>query len=212
MPATRTLTSERETAILDAAQRRFGRFGISKVTMEEIAADVGLGKASLYYYFPTKHDVFRAVLEREEKEYLVALRAIVKQGTNPTEKLKRFAAQRLELFGTLLNLAQFKTDSWTAMRPAFQRLFQAMEQEEHRALTAILKAGIECGDFAIASPGSVATLLLHLLHGLRLRVIQNSQTPSESALNYAELGREVETLVDLLLVGIQNKKRPSHHS
>jgi TetR/AcrR family transcriptional regulator len=212
MTPPRTLTTERETAILDAAQKRFARFGISKVTMEEIASDVGLGKASLYYYFPTKQDVFRAVLEREEKEYLAALRGIMMQEIEHAEKLKLFVRQRLELFATFLNLAQFKADSWTAMRPAFQVLFRTMEMEEHRFLTGILKEGAKRREFSIAEPGHVATLLLHLLHGLRLRVIQNSETPTESSANYAELGREIGQLLDILLTGIMTKKRTTHPS
>jgi len=34
----------------------FRRFGLAKVTMDEIAADLGISKAALYYYFPAKED------------------------------------------------------------------------------------------------------------------------------------------------------------
>ena len=37
-------------AILNAAQRMFGQYGLTKTTMTEIATEVGMGKASLYYY------------------------------------------------------------------------------------------------------------------------------------------------------------------
>ena len=40
-------------AILNAAQRMFGQYGLTKTTMTDIAKEVGMGKASLYYYFPT---------------------------------------------------------------------------------------------------------------------------------------------------------------
>jgi TetR/AcrR family transcriptional regulator len=206
MATQRKSTVVRESAILDAAQKRFARFGISKVTMEEIAADVGLGKASLYYYFPTKEGVFRAVLEREEREYIASLRDILKQEIDPATKVKLFARQRLDLFRTFLNLGQFKADSWTAMRPAFQELFHAMDKEELHFLTSLLKEGTAQGTFTIHEPRRVATLLLHVLHGLRLRVVQNSQTPDESATNYAELGEEIEQLIELLFSGLMSKK------
>jgi AcrR family transcriptional regulator len=64
------LGHEKEHLILDAAQNRFARFGFSKVTMDEIAEDVGMAKASLYYYYPSKEDVFRAVLRREQEQFL----------------------------------------------------------------------------------------------------------------------------------------------
>lgn len=53
-------TKEKEQAILKAARERFAQFGFNKSTMDEIASDVELGKASLYYYFPAKEDLFRA--------------------------------------------------------------------------------------------------------------------------------------------------------
>ena len=49
--------------ILSASQKRFGRYGLSKTTMNEIAADVNMSKASLYYYFKNKEDIFKAVLD-----------------------------------------------------------------------------------------------------------------------------------------------------
>jgi TetR/AcrR family transcriptional repressor of mexJK operon len=198
----RERSAERERAILDAAQRRFAQFGISKVTMEEIAADVGLGKASVYYYFPTKVDIFRAVLEREERDYLASLGAIMKLDIEPAKKLKLFARQRLELFRSFLNLGQFKADSWTAMKPAFQELFHAMEKEELRFLTRLLKEGVRKGVFSLEEPRRVAQLLLHVLHGLRLRVIRNSTTPGELTANYEELGQEIERLFELLFAGL----------
>ena len=59
------LTRDKEEVILRSAQRRFASFGYSKVTMDEIAEDIGMAKASLYYYFPTIHWVSALGLEPE---------------------------------------------------------------------------------------------------------------------------------------------------
>ena len=40
--------------ILDIALKRFSHFGINKTTMGEIADDIAVSKANLYYYFPDK--------------------------------------------------------------------------------------------------------------------------------------------------------------
>ncbi len=58
----------KEKIIIEAARNRFAHYGFSKVTMEEIALDVDMGKASLYYYFPTKEDLFRSVISQEINE------------------------------------------------------------------------------------------------------------------------------------------------
>jgi len=59
-------SNDKEELILNAAQRRFASYGYSKVTMDEIAEDVGMAKASLYYYFPTKEVIFRSIVLHEQ--------------------------------------------------------------------------------------------------------------------------------------------------
>ena len=209
MAGTRSTTRTRESAILDAAQQRFAHYGIGKVTMDEVAADVGLKKASLYYYVRTKEDLFRAVIEREEQGYLAALQDIIARDLSPEDKLRQFGAQRLELFGTLLNLAQFKAESWTAMIPAFKPLLLKVEGEEHKFVTGLLREGVERKEFQVRDPKRTATLLLHLLQGLRMRLMKNSPTPAAVAENYRELAQEVDQVFDLILWGIL--PRTSHH-
>jgi len=60
-------TRDKEELILQAAQHRFAAYGLSKVTMDEIAEDVGMAKASLYYCFPTKETIFRSVVQHEQE-------------------------------------------------------------------------------------------------------------------------------------------------
>ncbi|MBB2204494.1 TetR/AcrR family transcriptional regulator [Gluconacetobacter takamatsuzukensis] len=49
--------------ILRAAEREFGRDGYKGASMAAIAAAAGLPKANIHYYFGTKEDLYRAVLE-----------------------------------------------------------------------------------------------------------------------------------------------------
>ena len=72
---TEQLSTEKQAVILDAARKRFAYYGFSKVTMDEIAADIGMGKASLYYYFPTKEsDLLLLEVFEEFKEGPLHLR------------------------------------------------------------------------------------------------------------------------------------------
>ena len=52
------------TRILDAAQELFASAGYAGATTREIAARAGIGKRMLFYYFPSKDAVYRAVLVR----------------------------------------------------------------------------------------------------------------------------------------------------
>jgi len=49
--------------IRQAALRVFSQKGYAAATMDEIAAAVGLSKAGVYFYYPSKEDLFKAALE-----------------------------------------------------------------------------------------------------------------------------------------------------
>lgn len=54
----------REDAIIDAASRLLAEKGFDAMTLDEVAAEVGVAKASLYKHFPSKEDLAAAALVR----------------------------------------------------------------------------------------------------------------------------------------------------
>ncbi len=54
----------RRKRILDGALEVFHKNGIEGSTMDEIANEAGFGKATLYYYFSSKEEVFCAIMEK----------------------------------------------------------------------------------------------------------------------------------------------------
>lgn len=63
-PRWRRRSAERPAEIVDAALSEFAQRGFTAARMSDIAARAALSKAALYVYFPTKADLFRAVLLR----------------------------------------------------------------------------------------------------------------------------------------------------
>jgi AcrR family transcriptional regulator len=55
----------REARLLDAAARRFARFGFDKTSIDEIAHDAGVSKGAVYLHWPSKDLLFEATLIRE---------------------------------------------------------------------------------------------------------------------------------------------------
>lgn len=62
-PGAEDATSRTEQ-IADAALRRFARYGYKRSSMDDIAREAGLAKATLYLHFKGKDDVFRAMMRR----------------------------------------------------------------------------------------------------------------------------------------------------
>src|SRR5471030_836931 len=76
--------------ILDASYQRFMHYGYSKTTMNEIAGDLAMSKALLYYYFPDKSQLYIAVMRKLANDFINMLKERVGQST---DLLTAFKAQ-----------------------------------------------------------------------------------------------------------------------
>ncbi len=68
--------------IIAAAEKRFIKHGYGKTTLNEIARDLRMGKASLYHYFDTKDALYYATVSKQVTDYLNSLRELL----NSSEK------------------------------------------------------------------------------------------------------------------------------
>jgi TetR/AcrR family transcriptional regulator len=204
------MAAAKQDLILDAAQRRFAVYGLNKVTMDEIAGDIGMGKASLYYYFPTKEDLFRGVIQREQHVLLKSLNEIRAADISAGEKLRRYVDQRLRYFAVLVNLRFLNLHSWLSRRAVFRDLFESFAAEEQKVLTEILRAGKKSGEFEMRSPEATAAVVLHALQGLRLRAARMTEFSKNSSEVSHQVKREMRHLVELLVRGLNQTH--SHRS
>jgi len=76
--------------ILDSATDLFGRRGVDAVSLDAIAAEVGVAKQTLLYWFPSKDDLVRAVLISAAHELTVLIDAAVRAA--PDDPLDRIEA------------------------------------------------------------------------------------------------------------------------
>ena len=62
MPRIHRPTAQRREEILDAAHTLFTTKGFQPTTMEDILRIVGIAKGTLYYHFPSKEQILRALV------------------------------------------------------------------------------------------------------------------------------------------------------
>lgn len=67
LPAERA-PNERQTRILDAAERVFARAGFHAATMQDVAAEAGMSSGNLYRYFASKDAIIAAMAERDRQQ------------------------------------------------------------------------------------------------------------------------------------------------
>ena len=83
--------------ILDIATQLFTRFGFAKTSLDEIAAAAQIAKGTVYYYFPSKEDLFIASVEAKTREYFKMLRQHINATMGFEEKLTEFLSFPIKL-------------------------------------------------------------------------------------------------------------------
>ncbi|WP_111498464.1 TetR family transcriptional regulator [Marinobacter bohaiensis] len=81
--------------LLDAAEHVFYEKGVSRTSLNDIAQAAGVTRGAIYWHFKNKHDVFEAMMERQEMP-LEMLRAVVEDPDQP-DPLGRFRDFMLHL-------------------------------------------------------------------------------------------------------------------
>lgn len=79
--------SKTRERILDAAERIFAELDYSAARLEDVARAVGIRRASIIYYFPTKHDLYEAVQETAYSKMASFVRRRIDVGDSHSERL-----------------------------------------------------------------------------------------------------------------------------
>src|SRR5579863_5183653 len=157
-------------AILDAAEALAQTQGYNGFSYADIAAQLGVTKASLHYHFPSKAELGRALIERYRFLFGTALESIDRGAKEPHEKLQHYVGlynsvlsnERMCLCGMLA--AEYATLP-APMQASLKLFFDANE----RWLTAVLEDGLRAGTFQFRGPASErARVLLGALEGAML--------------------------------------------
>jgi TetR/AcrR family fatty acid metabolism transcriptional regulator len=105
----RTKTTSQADKMLAAAARLFGTQRFHEVRMDDIAAEAGVGKGTLYRYFRDKDELYLVLLRHMSTQFMERLRAEVARHDTSRRRLEALAAAVIEYFDEqphLLDLLQ----------------------------------------------------------------------------------------------------------
>lgn len=156
------------SVIIDAATSRFAHYGLSKTTMNEIAADIGMSKAALYYYFPDKERLFIAVVTKEFDQFESAVRSMIDRDSKAGFKLKRYVTIRNQFLEKLRNMAKVESANLTEMmNPVYNEMKNRLFNKEKQLVASIFAYGISNGEFRKVNINELADFFVSSLVGLR---------------------------------------------
>jgi AcrR family transcriptional regulator len=193
--------------ILEAARKRFAHFGLAKTTMTEIASDIGMSKASLYYYFPDKEHLFSAVVEREMNTFIERMEALLETAGPATDKVQQYVKDKLVSFQQMINLAKFASSDFDSLKPAFSKLHEEFLKRENKALEKILGLGVKQKEFVIDNLPLTAEVFVSVMRGLRTMIIKQRESYFLGDEDYATLQKYQEHFTKVFLKGISRTNK-----
>jgi AcrR family transcriptional regulator len=197
----------KQQEILEAAQKRFAVYGIEKTTMQDIADDLNMVKGSLYYYFPDKENLYKAVIEAEQTEFLRMVGIDLGNITDPSEALNRYLIARLSYFRKLVNLSRMRAESLSEYRPLIYESVAQFREKEIEVVQKILEKGNSTGEFAIKDTYETSGLFLDLLRGLRRAILDDKKFLTVDEDEYNILKTKALAFGEIFLNGLKVKKQ-----
>jgi TetR/AcrR family transcriptional repressor of mexJK operon len=203
MIATNEPQDIKKEKILEAAYQRFLHYGYSKTTMNEIAGDLSMSKALLYYYFPDKSQLYTAVMRRVADEYLNILKS--KQGTF-TDLRDAFEFQintQHEFLLSNYNFFDFFRLNEQNLPDMIWEIVGQVHQSERNLLVNAIKTEASKGKIKpVTNPDEVVDLLLDALHGVRVTSASFKKTMFPNREHLEEIRKKRLLLSDIFIKGL----------
>jgi len=161
--------------IIESATKRFAHFGIAKTTMTEIAKDLSLSKALLYYYFPDKISLFAAVIENIAKKMFAKIQQGLKEINNCDEAMLYLIDTRLAFAMKYYNLFDQSLNSLTEMPSELARVIQLVGDLEIKIIAEIFKKAVKNNEINVEDPVQTAEIFLNAMIGMRFCVLKDKK-------------------------------------
>jgi len=195
--------SEKINQIVNAAQKRFGAFGLMKTTMQEIALDLSISKGLLYYYFPDKEHLFKAVVEKEQNEFIKSFNNEIEKISDPEEMLKEYVNIRLSYFKSLINLNRLSFDASSSVNNVLGDIWIEFRKKEIEIVKKIFTKGADSKIFNIPSIDEITSLFVDLLKGLRFIEIHQKRIFYIDEDEYKTLATKSKYFTEIFINGLK---------
>ncbi|RPI98108.1 MAG: TetR/AcrR family transcriptional regulator [Candidatus Aminicenantes bacterium] len=184
--------------ILDAVDGLLAKFGYKKMTMEDVAKQVGIGKGTIYLHFPSKEELVLSHIDHIAETVIRKLEEQAGSSDSVDRRLRRMLVLRvLHRFDSVVHYSQSLGDLLSSVRAALLVRRQAYFEKEAAVFEGVLREGNRIGTLDCPDPRTTALVL-----------IQSTNSLLPFNLSAAELGRreeledQVGRIADLLIKGL----------
>lgn len=150
-------------AILEAARRRFLRFGARKTTMDEVAREAGTSRTTLYAHFRNKEELYATLLQQDAEAFIAKASAVLEARARAGSKIRRIVEITRSTYARnhVMRLALAR-DEEMSLAPVAQAFSRDQERRIVELLRRVLEQGVAEGSLRPIDTERVAYLMFHL--------------------------------------------------
>lgn len=194
--------ARRELEILEAATSFFAEHGFANADMQELADELGIGKGTIYRYFPSKEALFFATVDNGMT--LLHEHVFVKTGfiSDPLEKLNAAAKAFLGFFDKMPELAELLIQERSEFKHRFKPTYLKHREAHIGPWNEMIRGLIKQGRIREMPVSQITTTLSNLLYGA---VFTHHFSPDDETLE-----QRADDIIDICMGGVLSDSEREH--
>jgi AcrR family transcriptional regulator len=156
----RTKPDDTRARIMDTAEALFRRLGYAKTAVADIAAELKMSPANVYRFFPSKNAIIEAICQRCLGELEDTAWAVARSRGSAAERLERLVLEILAYHRENHLTEQRVNDMVLAAIELSWGAIRAHKEHMRMVFEAVLREGIERGEFERVDPRETSRLML----------------------------------------------------
>ena len=183
---------------MDATERLLARYGYRKMTVEDIAKEVGVGKGTIYLHFKSKEEVVLSHVDRIVERVKERLWEIARSDDTAGVRIRLMLLTRvLFRFDSIQHYTQSLNDLLAALRPSLLARRAVYFDEEAQIFADVLNQGRDSQDFHFDDALTTAYAMLHATNSLLPYSLSTTELGERE-----EVKEKATVIADLILRGL----------
>lgn len=196
---------DKKREIIEAAIKRFSHFGIAKTTLSEIADDLQMSKANLYYYFQDKWALLEAIADVLIHESNKRINEDVDPSSPIAEQLKQILKIKLELMQKYKLLTKNLSEV-SVLDAKVKKIAKKVFDAETALIQQVISNGIKSGKIETINALETSKLYVTTLRGLGMCGVYANPSPVLEMETLEEIHQQQLQLTDIFVNGITKEK------
>ena len=154
-------TKEIKEAILDATDQLLARYGYKKMTIDDLAKEVGIGKGSIYLHFKSKEEIALSHIDRIVERLCKKLKTISEENISFEKKLEKMLLTRvLFRFDSVQHYTESIDSLLSSLRTKLLKRRTEYQKKEAEIIANVIKEGQKQGVFVKGDSMGIANTFI----------------------------------------------------